>query len=481
MLSSRSTGFACIAATLVAFLASVNAFEGRPNILFIGVDDLRGNIGVYGDPIAVTPHIDRLAERGTRFSRAYVQQAVCAASRASLLTGCRPDTTTVDYPYNDFFREEFLPRHPSLPQYFTGWDYTVRVGGKIHHQGRELRGLDFEQKWRGPQKGWRGYALPRNQALDQGRNLVGPAWEAADVADTAYRDGRLAEAAAAAIRSHDPRGEPFFFAVGFYKPHLPFTAPQRYWDLYDREGFPLPDTRIRPDDVPPMANVSFEMPTYAGGQINLQNDQRLRLLTHGYYAATSFIDAAIGKLLDALDESGQADRTIIILWSDHGFHLGENASFGKHTCFEMAVRVPLIVVAPGFPAGQVCDALVEYVDLFPTLCQLSGVPAPGYLEGSSLIPFLRDPGRPGDAAAFSQYPRGKREGFSIRTDRYRYTEWRPRNNGRPLRDRIIARELYDHAEDPAESRNLAESHPEVAARLSAMLENHFGPPTEATE
>ncbi|NUP99417.1 MAG: sulfatase, partial [Armatimonadetes bacterium] len=438
------------------------------NVLWLGVDDLRCNLGCYGDPVAVTPNIDRLASRGTLFTRAYVQQAVCAASRGSFLTGCRPDTTTVDYPYNRYFMDQFLPAHPSLPAYAARHGFAVRTGGKIHHEGRELAPYQFARPAPKPAT-WRDYAAPESTAIDQAGGKP-PAFECLEVPDEVYRDGHLAATVVEAIRDSAGEGKPFFYAAGFVKPHLPFNAPKKYWDLYDPARFTLPAHRELAANVTPLARASGEMPSYEGGQVDFGDEARLRRLTHGYYACTSYTDANLGKILDELDRQKLTERTIIMLWSDHGFHLGENQSFGKHTCFEMATHSPLIVAAPGLTPGQRCGALTEYVDLFPTICELAGLPKPDYLEGDSLVPLLQDPGRAGKRAAFSQYPRGNgREGFSIRTDRWRYTEWRQGQPGAAREGKVIGRELYDHQNDPAESHNLADEQPERVAELEAQL------------
>ncbi|MEM9159642.1 MAG: sulfatase [Verrucomicrobiota bacterium] len=449
-----------------------NSPQGQPNVLFIAIDDLRCSIGAYGDPIAQTPNIDRLAAMGTAFTRAYVQQAVCSASRASVLTGCRPDTTTVDYPYNDYFNNEFLPNHPSIPLYFSNNGYLTRCGGKLHHSNRtgEYDDFDYEKEWL--DKGhWRNYADPEHVGLPRNQQ---PAFEKVDMPDTVYRDGRLAASVSHAIDQYakSDQSQPFFFATGFHKPHLPFNAPSEYWDLYDAEDFTLPENRRLAANVTALANASFELRNYRNGQIDFDDEDRLRNLTHGYYACVSFIDAQIGKLIDSLQKNRLLENTLIVLWSDHGFHLGENESFGKHTCFEAATRAPLIVVDSRLQKAQVCDSLVEFVDIFPTLCELANVPAPDYLEGDSLVPLLKDQTAPWKKAAYSQWPRSKDvEGFSVRTERYRYTEWRDRSKSQGEKSySIVARELYDHQNDSTEAVNLADAKPQIVATLSKRLD-----------
>lgn len=477
------------------------------NVLLLAVDDLRCSIGCYGDKVAKTPNIDRLAKMGTVFTRSYVQQAVCSASRASLLTGCRPDTADVDYPYNGRFINEFLPAHPSLPRYFSDKGYDTRTGGKIHHGGNyDLNDLVFKQNYwyRGWYYGDNGEKVSapehwpltkdkelwkkvRKQGLvsdyveyesiikdrDGDKNTKAPAYERADVPDTDYRDGRLAESAVTAIREAVKQDQPFFIAPGFIRPHLPFNAPKKYWDLYNRDDFVLPKNRFLADNVTRLANASYEMPAYEGGQIDMNDEERLRLMTHAYYACVSFTDANIGKVLDEIERQNQLDKTIILLWSDHGFHLGENESFGKHTCFEVATHSPLIIAAPGFQPGQKCEALTEYVDIFPTLCELAGVKAPEYLEGTSLVPLMKNPDGKIKECALSQWPRGKAEGFSMRTDRYRYTEWHNVAGKGPGAGEIIAQELYDHQTDPGEAQNLADSKAELCQELSSQLKQNW--------
>ena len=449
----------------------------RPHVLMIGVDDLRTTLGCYGDRAAVTPNIDALAARGTLFGRAYVQQAVCAASRASLLTGCRPDTTGVDYPYNPQFIDEFVDAHPTIPTWFDGHGYFARIGGKIHHQAQaKIEQLDAPPLEDRPGH-WMDYALPDNAERAARKEPADP-YEAADVEDAGYRDGFLADRAVEAIRRYaagDDGAEPMFLGVGFRKPHLPFNAPERYWDLYDADA--IPDTAsAAPAGAPGYERVTHELPTYRGGFGTAENPvppEVARTLRHGYYACVSYVDAQVGKLMAALAEAGLAGDTLVCLWSDHGFHLGDNGMWGKHVNYEVATHAPLIFAGPGVPAGQRTDALVEYVDIYPTLCDLAGVEKPGFLEGDSLRPLIDDPDAPGDEAAFSQYPRGNVEGYSARTDRWRYVEWH-RKVESP--SRVIGRELYDHAADPREAANVAADNPQVVAELSALLAAQFGLP-----
>jgi iduronate 2-sulfatase len=445
----------------------------RPNVLFIGIDDLRVQLSTYGCRQMKTPGFARLAARGLQFDRAYVQQAVCAASRASLLTGCRPDTTGVNYPYTPWFREEFLPRHPDIGTFFAKNGYYTRYLGKIHHGFHPPQTEEHFKPAPGNVVG-RKYALPENihdGPKWQWKGEVVP-WEAADVPDTAYEDGLITQETIATIRRARTAGGPFFIAPGFFKPHLPFCAPKRYWDLYRPEEIEFAEvTGLTPGQLP----FTLQHTALKGwGGISDPEDvpeATARTLIHGYYACTSFIDAQISRLLDALEEMNLLEETIVVVWSDHGYHLGDHGSWGKSTNFEWATRSPLYLVAPGMGArGRATDALVEYVDIYPTLVDLCGFEVPAYLEGTSLAALAADPGRPWKGAAFSQFPRdrGRREGYSIRTDSFRYTEWRERGTGQ-----VIARELYDHAGDPLESHNVVdgERYREVTGRLERMLRN----------
>ncbi len=437
----------------------------RPNVLFIAVDDLRPELGCYGISRIKSPHIDRLAQRGLVFTRAYCQQAVCSPSRTSLLTGLRPDSTGV-YDLETHFRDT-VPSAITLPQHFKNNGYYAVGMGKIYHGG-----LDDAKSWSEPHQRPRisMYQLPENQELiakkraaakkkglkgnPLSRNSRGPAVEDADVPDNAYPDGKLADMGVDAIERLARKNQPFFLAVGFWKPHLPFNAPRRYWDLYKRSEIPLAKNPFPPKDAPKLALTNWgELRNYHGiPKKGILSEEQARLLIHGYSACVSYTDAQVGRLLDALDRLGIREKTIVILWGDHGWKLGEHGSWCKHTNFELDARSTLIVSPPGIKtAGRSTRALVEFVDIYPTLCELAGLPLPRHLEGTSFAPLFRNPDRPWETAAFSQYPRGKVMGYSMRTDRYRFTRWQSRKNP----DEVVAVELYDHLEDPAEDVNIA--------------------------
>ncbi len=438
-----------------------------PNVLFIAVDDLRVELGCYGHSIVKSPNIDRLAERGTLFGRAYCQQAVCNPSHASLLTGLRPDTLRVwDLPTH--FREH-LPEVVTLPQWFKQHGYHTQNIGKVFHNWRQDAYQGDPASWSVPavmhyaNHGADKAVVEGDVPPDQS-NL--PKTEIRDVPDEAYFDGRVARLAVEALRELKDR--PFFLAVGFWKPHSPFNAPQRYWDLYERSDVSPPLVPRAPFHVPPVAmhdsrEILRAFGDRPGGRPAADEVLALR---HGYYAATSYADAQIGKVLDELDRLDLRKNTIVVLWSDHGYHLGEHTLWAKTSNFELDARVPLIIATPQHTPEQRCEALVDLLDLYPTLADLCGLPAPKELEGVSLRPLLEDPSAVVKQAAITQHPRpayyGDDEplvamGYSMRTDRFRYTEWRRAAAGNETGDgSVVARELYDHEDDPAETVNLAE-------------------------
>ncbi|QDT73861.1 sulfatase [Lacipirellula limnantheis] len=464
--------------------ANADAADGtpsRPNVLLSCVDDLKPVIGCYGDPLAVTPNIDRLAARGVRFDVAYCNQAVCSPSRNALLTGLRPQTLGIyDLPTN--FRQA-RPDAVTLPQHFKNNGYRTEAFGKIFHVGHgnvndkaswstpHFRGRgDYVLPENRPEQGTREEALFTNVPAPQASRLPrGAAYESAEVADDSYADGQVAaravERIAAAAETPD---EPFFLSVGFVKPHLPFCAPKKYWDLYDPAKFGLAKLRQPPEGAPNFAATDWrELRNYKGGpQTGPVDDAMQRQLIHGYYAATSYTDAQIGKVLDAIQANGLDKNTIVILWGDHGWHLGDHGMWCKHTNYQQAARIPLIINLPsGARAGEASNELVESVDLYPTLCDLAGLDLPYELEGASLVPVLNDPQAHTDGVAIHVFPRGQRLGRAVRTDRYRLVEWKI--PGAPPAEAIF--ELYDYQTDPEESRNLAADRPEVVAELRAIL------------
>jgi iduronate 2-sulfatase len=436
-----------------SFLAGLLAPKRPWNALFFAVDDLRPQLGCYGGRFARTPYIGSIAARGTVFRRAYCQQALCGPSRASLLTGLRPDTIGV-YDLATPFRRT-VPDAVTLPQLFKNSGYHTENIGKIFH-GAEVM-LDHAS-WSVPER--LHMVTKRDQYVLEANKNGKDEWaktasvEIADAPDDAYIDGRIANDAVETLGRIKDR--PFFLAVGFNKPHLPFAAPKRYWDMFDRKELPLAPNPARPRGVPEMAFTAYsEYRSYGDvpdtGPIP---EAKQREAIHGYYAATAYTDANVGKVLAALRRHRLDSNTLVILWGDHGWRLGELDDWGKTTNFEICTRAPLILSVPGQRnPGASTDALVEFVDIYPTLAELCGLRAPGRLEGLSFARLGNEPRRPWKRAVFSQYPRAagkdKLMGYSMRTSRYRYTEWQ-----RPDRTAAAA-ELYGHNTDPMETTNLA--------------------------
>lgn len=434
--------------------------SGQKNVLFLIIDDLRPQLRCFGQQQMVTPNIDKLASTGVIFRSNYCQQAVCSPSRTSLLTGRRPDTTQV-YDLVKFFRTT-LPDVVTLPQHFKKHGYMSAGVGKVFHED-----LNDPASWSVPAdfdtsvEEFEQYQSPQSYSQEAERlnqipthGLVyGPAFEAVDAPDDNYLDGRIAQEAIRRLRIQGAKqsSSPFFLAVGFHKPHLPFVAPQKYWDLYDPGKIELPDHREKPKDAPDLAMTNFEELRHYYGipwdEAPL-SPSLSRTLIHGYYAGVSFLDAQIGRVLETLHEQGFADNTIVVLCVDHGWHLGDHGLWCKHTNFDHATRIPLVIHAPGIAPGQT-DSLTENIDIYPTLCELAGLPAPDLLEGTSLVPLMRKPQRPWKKASFSQYPRaGDIMGYSMRTDRYRYTRWVHRKDST-----VVAEEIYDYQIDPEETTN----------------------------
>ncbi len=474
---------------LVITATSAAQSAGRPNILFIAVDDLRPEFGAYGAAHIKSPNLDRIAKAGMTFNRAYCQQAVCSPTRSSLLTGTRPDTTKV-WDLVTHFRDA-LPDVVTLPQHFKNNGYFVQGMGKIYHGS-----LDDPRSWSVPWQTPKAatYARPENLAFNKGpgtdpedepqqkgakkkkekvKNSRGPAFEGADVPDTTFQDGRVAELAVSTLRDISRKSEPFFLAVGFVKPHLPFIAPKKYWDLYDPARIQLAPNRFRPKDAPDYSILpGGELRNYKDIPEGSIPDDLARQLKHGYYAAISYMDAQVGKVLDELDRLDLRKNTIVILWGDHGWKLGEHDAWCKHSTVENDTNVALLLSVPGMKnAGARTNAIVEFVDVYPTLAELSGLPLPGHLEGVSFKPLLENPQQPWKQAAFSQYPRnagksasGALMGYSMRTDRYRLTVW----VGRDDHSKVDAIELYDHRTDPQENTNIAKV-PANAALVETLL------------
>ena len=524
---------------ILSLLAGSLLFGQRPNVLFIAIDDLRPELGCYGSVIAKSPNLDKLAKEGMRFDRAYCQQAICSPSRASLMTGARPDEIGVIE--NTAYFRELNPEIVTLPQHFIKHGYEAVYCGKIYHG----RMTDDKHSWsrkpafnRCPVKmKWLpgNYALPENQKLwasnkekmlakygkaGSGGLVHGPAYESADVPDHAYSDGFSTRLAIATLKDHREKKpkQPLFLALGFKKPHLNFVAPKKYWDLYDREKIKLAkQTKSPKGGAATGLHASFELRTRHGipkkGPIG---PELAKTLLHGYYACVSYVDAQIGMMLEALDEAGIRDDTVIVVWGDHGWHLGDMGIWGKATNYEIATRVPLIVWTPEMKArGESTSALVELIDLYPTLCELADLPRPGHLSGKSLVPLLDEPKRQWSKHAISQFPNpalrewaanplspGMRQtffgplieeveskiikqqgnswdrkffenhlmGYSLRTEAYRLVAWL---DYRDLDANPVFLELYDQKADPDETRNVASANPVKTEALLRQLKREL--------
>ena len=419
------------------------------NVLFIVVDDLRPLLGGYGHPEIHTPNIDRIAERGTLFNRAYCQYPLCSPSRTSMMTGLRPETTDVLDNSSDFRRK--LPNVVTLPQHFKAHGYHTQSVGRVSH----LPTLqDDENSWSAPS--WRPAWIPFDKQTT-------PSWQALDVEDDELRDGKTARRAVQVLEQI--KNQQFFLAVGFYKPHLPLKAPRKYFELYDTQAFDLPASSLPPKDAPVIALTNWStiraFQDLPSGTEPFSNATTLALI-RAYAASTSYIDAQIGRVLAQLDTLGLTESTVIVFCGDHGHHLGEHGIWGKQTLFEVSLRSPLIVSIPGQQRTET-DGFAELVDIYPTLCDACQLPILSQLEGLSLMPLIEQPTRRWKTAAFSQLSRSGTKGYSIRTEQYRYTEWGYKGK--------LGRELYDYDVDPDETVNIVDypENEELVAHLSEQL------------
>lgn len=470
----------------------------RPNILFIAVDDLRPSLGCYGDKVAISPHIDKLASQGTLFNRAYCQVAVCNPSRASLMTGLRPDTLGV-WTLPIHFRES-KPDAVTLPQWLRKSGYTAVSHGKIFHNP-----TPDPQSWSEPIRDLPQlpYVYPdgtreliRNEMRKlpprdwRKNNLRGPGTASPDLPDNQLLDGAQTDMCIEDLRRLGKTDAPFFLAMGYIRPHLSFVAPKKYWDLYDPAKLPVLRGEHTPQGAPKWAmHNNSELRHYvdlmklpAPWDDNELDEETARRLLHGYYACVSYVDAQIGRLLNALDEEGLTENTIVVLWSDHGWKLGEYRGWGKMTNYEIDARVPLILSVPGMKTrGSRSDSLVELLDIYPTLCELAGVEIPDFVEGKSLVPVLRDPKTQIHQATVNQYYRrsdgDELMGYSLRTADYRYVEWRNFGTGE-----MVQQELYDHRGDAPshlghpEKKSIAETvNSSMLAELSVLLRSTHPP------
>jgi len=500
----------------------------KPNILFIAVDDLKPLLGCYGNTLVKSPNIDRLAKMATVFNKNYCQQAICGPTRASLMTGSRPDVTKI-WNLTTQMRD-VNPDIVTLPQYLITQGYTTSGIGKIYHPSSAIGGVDpvswsipylkskesdFPAELGLPANGQ--YQLPETKARmtpdiiaerkqqnkdlaandENPKSIKGPSTECIDVPDNAYQDGVNAILAKNQIIALSKSDKPFFMAVGFSKPHLPFVAPKKYWDLYNREDMPIASFQEHSKNGPLIAYHQsgelrnyLDIPEYAtlpadSLRIGLKLEKQKELI-HGYYAAISYMDAQVGILLNTLESLGILDNTIIVLWGDHGWHLGDHDLWHKHTNFEEATRAPLIIAGPGIKSGKT-NSLTEFVDVFPTICDLAGVTIPKNLDGKSLKPLMLNNKAKGKEFAISQYPRklkkaemaklgytdAKMMGYSLRTNQYRYTIWMNNFNSKEAfnESQVYASEMYDYVKDPLEKINVVndKNYTSISASLKSKM------------
>ncbi len=482
-------------ALLLCCLASISSIGAdKPDILMIAIDDLRPMLGCYGETKIKTPNIDKLAARGVVFERAYCQYAKCGTSRLSLMTGLRPDAVNV-FSNSDKDVVRFRKENPDAAS-MARWlkdegGYHTQSWGKIYHDR-----WDNAADWSVPSTPGRdGEMLEVVDVENPEETVIADRWDCPvlqrpDVPDDHLFAGRMTNAVIEVLEDRDSIKAPLFLAVGYRRPHLPFVAPKRYFDLYSpdeswlaKNPEPSPKSPVmawfnsdgyvggakrfgltmptRPDREEGVAWNGFEMRSYLGVPPEGEISQETQLdLIRAYAACVSYVDAQIGRLLAHISED-----TVVVLWSDHGWHLGEHSAWGKMTNFEIATRVPLIVAHPKYAAGRT-NNLSELVDLYPTLCDFAGIEKPAHLQGESLLPSLESPGKASDDSAFSQYARFKNRymGYAMRTDRYRLVVWKERKTGE-----VVFRELYDHNTDPNETENVAESQADVTGRLEKAM------------
>ncbi|MFZ5831724.1 MAG: sulfatase [Planctomycetota bacterium] len=458
----------------VALLATSASAADRPNVLFIAVDDLRPQLNCYGKSFMQTPNIDRLAARGALFERAYCMVPTCGASRAALMTSIRPARDR--FTSHLTWAEKDAKGITTLNTHFKTHGYTTISLGKVfHHPPDNAQGWS-EPAWRpggddyqdteGKKK-----AIAENKKKYPGKSKHnGPAFECFDAPDENYRDAQNANKAIEYLErfSGNP-DQPFFLAVGFFKPHLPFVAPKKYWDLYDFSKIDIPDNYHPPKDAPDGAvHTSGELRAYAGipptGPVDRET---ARKLIHGYYACVSFTDAQIGRVIDALDRLKLADNTIIVLWGDHGWQLGEHCMWNKHSCFETSMHAPLLVVAPqeaSVRPGTRVKALTEFIDIYPSLSELAGLPVPRHAQGTSFVPLMKDPSLPGKPFAIGRFGPGD----TIRTNELRFSEYTQPNG------KVTGNMLYDHRSDPDENVNVAAKRPGEVKQLTDTLRANKG-------
>ena len=412
------------------------------NVVIILVDDLRPMLGSYGNSFIQTPHMDRLAQEGIQFNRAYANVPVCGASRASLLTGIRPTKTRFIKASSSVDKES--PSLLTFPALLKSYGYTTISNGKVSHSPKDaVHGWNEIWSPKAPNT-WRDYALPENNTALKEKKPV-PAFEAAPVLDTDYFDGKTAVKSIEDIKKLHKEKKPFLVVAGLRKPHLPFNAPKKYWDLYDVESVPIPKNNTFPKATPSVLKPWYELPFYKDIEKGKPISTALtKTLIHGYAACVSYVDAQVGKILATLDALQIRDETLVILTSDHGFSLSEHSRWTKHALFEVELKIPLIIRAPGYPKNRQSNSLAELVDVFPTLCEVLNLPKPKQIQGNSLVQAMENPESIFKEQAYARW----KDGETLITNRYFYSEWQNKNG------QITDRMLFDHDNDPLETKNI---------------------------
>lgn len=439
--------------TLLTALATTAIAADKPNILFISIDDLRPELGCYGSPQVKTPHIDRIAAQGLRFERAYCQVPICMGSRASILTGLLPTATRFA---GDCKAEIDAPQASTLPETFRKAGYTTLSNGKVFHHAEDTADRSWSRPpWNPDINHMASHdpETPRRLSKTKQRGLI---YESADVADDAYYDGKVARKTIEDLRQLKKNGEPFFLATGFIRPHLPFYAPKRFWDLYQRDEIEIAENRSRPRRAPKALSGSREYASYHLGDFKVGSDEWHRMMRHGYLASTSYADKLTGDVLEELEKLGLAENTIVVIWGDHGWHLGEHDFWGKHNTMHLATRVPLIIRVPGRQAA-VSESLVELIDLFPTLCELAAIKIPETVHGRSFKELFEKPAQAFREAAYCRFNTAD----TVITERYSYTRYGDKGGEM----------LYDLTEDPEENVNIAgePAQAETVGKLRGLL------------
>lgn len=423
------------------------------NVLFIAIDDLRPELSFYGANHIKSPHLDKFASESLVFNKAYCNVPVCGASRASLLTGILPTKTRfIDYKAK---AQEDVPNAKTLPQVFKDAGYTAISNGKIFHYNKDVQEASWSRKPWMPAGGHRvSYDPASEEVLMKSGN--GRIYEAPAVADSVYPDYKIAQKTIKDLRRFKASGEPFFMACGFFRPHMPFYAPKKYWDLYDRASIEVADNRQLPENAPRLLRGSGEFKTYSFGAYTPKTEAFHKMMRHGYYACVSYVDQMVGNVLSTLEDLGMAENTIVVVWGDHGWHLGEHEFWGKHNTMHNALQVPLLVKVPGKAKGIQTKALVESVDIYPTLCDLANISTPDYVMGKSFKSVLENPKQSFRKHAYARFKKAD----AIVTENFTYSLF---ENGEEM--------LYNRTLDPQENKNIVKdaNNKEVLEDMRAAL------------